>query len=88
LLIRSPWITIGYSVMAQGQRYSNVMHRSEYRLHSYWEHTLTASHDFQWRRHKLSLTASLINLTDEQYEIVQYYPMPGRSWKIGIKWEL
>lgn len=88
LLIRSPWITIGYSVMAQGQRYSNVMHRSEYRLHSYWEHTLTASHDFQWRRHKLSLMASLINLTDEQYEIVQYYPMPGRSWKIGVKWEL
>ncbi|MBQ1800289.1 MAG: hypothetical protein II011_06015 [Prevotella sp.] len=24
----------------------------------------------------------------EQYEIEQYYPMPGRSWKIGVKWEL
>ena len=88
VIVRTPWITLGYSLMGQGQRYSNVMHRPEYRLHSYWEHSLTASHEFSWRKNKVSLMASLLNLTDEQYEIVQYYPMPGRSWRVGVKWEI
>lgn len=88
MVLHTSWITIGYTLMAQGQRYSNVTHRSEYRLHPFYEHSITLSHDFLWRGNKVSLTASLLNLTDEQYEIVQYYPMPGRSWQIGIKIDL
>lgn len=88
LSLHIPWITIGYTLMAQAQRYSNVTHRSEYRLHSFCEHSITLSHKFHWRGNKVSLTASILNLTNEQYEIVQYYPMPGRSWQVGIKVDL
>ncbi|MBQ6062023.1 MAG: TonB-dependent receptor [Prevotella sp.] len=85
VVVHTPWITLGYTLMAQGKRYSNVTHRSEYRLRPFCEHSITLSHDFLWRGNKVSLSASILNLTDEQYEIVQYYPMPGRSWQVGIK---
>ena len=88
LTIRTPWVTLGYSVMAQGERFSNVTQRTEYRLHPFWEHSLTLSRDFLFGKNKVALSASLLNLTDEQYEIVQYYPMPGRSWQVAIRVDL
>jgi len=26
----------------------------------------------------------VMNLFDTQYEVVQYYPMPGRSWQVHV----
>ena len=25
----------------------------------------------------------MINFMNEQYEVIKYYPMPGRSWKLA-----
>ena len=41
----------------------------------------------QARREALFLTDKMayeLNLTDEQYDVIKYYPMPGRSWRISI----
>ena len=34
------------------------------------------------KRSHLRLQAEVINLTDKQYDVIKYYPMPGRSWRI------
>lgn len=86
LTVVTPWVTVGYAVTACGQRWSMGQNTEEYRLHPYWEHTLTASHEFRIGTSRLTLSASVLNLTNEQYQVIQYYPMPGRSWQAAATW--
>jgi vitamin B12 transporter len=83
LIVKTAWLNVGYSVKACGERWSMGQNTSEYRLQPYWEHSLTVSRDFQLKLARLSLLGTLLNLTNEQYEIIQYYPMPGRSWQMA-----
>jgi outer membrane receptor protein involved in Fe transport len=87
-LLCLPWFNLGYTVLMQGERWSMPQTTPLYRLKPYWEQTLTLTRDFPLRSlplggvggGSLRLQLSLQNLTDEQYEIIQYYPMPGRQF--------
>ena len=83
LTLKTPWANLGYSLLASGERYCLQQQTSAYRLAPYWEHTLSLSRSFRWKNGKLDLQATLRNLTDEQYEVVKYYPMPGRAWEVS-----
>ena len=48
----------------------------------YNEHTATLWREFKFEKCKFRLQGEIINLTDAQYDIIKYYPMPGRSWRI------
>lgn len=83
LILNTPWVNIGYSVNACGERYSMSQGTEEYRLEPYWEHSITASRRFKMKGYTLMLSGSIYNLTDKQYEIIQYYPMQGRNWQLS-----
>lgn len=83
LVVRTPWVNVGYNVTACGERYCLQQQTPTYRLDPYWEHSLTLSREFVTHKYRVNLQATLENLTDEQYEIVRYYPMPGRSWMLS-----
>lgn len=85
-IIKTPWLTLGYTLTGQGRRYSMDQNIKEYEIESYVEHSLSASHQFVLKRSRLSLQLSIHNLTDRQYEIIKYYPMPGRSWTASATW--
>ena len=79
-ILNTPWLTIGYSATGQGKRYSMAQNIREYRLSPYMEHTISLSRRFDLGNgSNINLQLSLNNITDEQYEIIKYYPMPGRS---------
>ena len=82
LLIRNPWVNLGYSVLFQGERWSSSQQTAQYKLKAYSEHTLTLSREFRFKSCQLNLSGSIHNLFDKQYEIVKYYPMPGRSFSL------
>lgn len=88
ITIRTPWINIGYHINFCGERWSDPQNFDEYRLKPYADHNLTLSHQFNIRTTKLLLSFSIQNLTNEQYEIIQYYPMPGRNITASATWEL
>lgn len=82
-ILRTPWVDLGYSMLMQGKRWSMAQNTPEYLIKAYWEHSLTLSHLFSFRRCRLNIAAKVQNLTDESYEIIKYYPMPGRSWNLA-----
>ena len=88
LLLYTPWVNVGYSLLAQGERWSSALTTQEYHLKAYAEQSVTLSHEFRLRSCRLKLQGTVHNLTDEQYEIIKYYPMPGRSWSVGATIEL
>lgn len=79
LTILTPWLDVAYTVQMCGSRYAMQQNTSEYEIDGYAEHTLSVSRELKFRRWSATLQASVRNLTDERYEVIRYYPMPGRS---------
>ena len=85
VLLKTPWLHVGYNVMAVGKRYFMDQNIPSNEIEGYVEHGLTASRSFQLgKATTLRLQADVVNLTDRQYEVIKYYPMPGRSWRVGM----
>ena len=82
-ILETPWLHVGYSLVGVSERYCLAQNIPENRIDGYVEQTVTLSRSFSFKRCKLSLQAELINLTDEQYDVIKYYPMPGQSWRLG-----
>lgn len=79
VMLLTPWVNVGYSATGQGKRYSIAQNTREYQLDGYMEHSLSLSRDFLLGDNMLRLQLTVNNITDKQYEIIKYYPMPGRS---------
>lgn len=84
LLLSTPWVGIGYSMITSSERYSMSQQIARYRIAPYAEHTLTLTRDFTLRSTSLIVQAEAINLTNAHYEIIQYYPMPGRQFRLSF----
>jgi len=82
LIFHNPWVNVGYSVIMQGRRWSSSQNTFEYEIDPFWEHTITFSRDLTLCSRLVKLQASIRNFTDEQYEIIKFYPMPGRSFHL------
>jgi outer membrane cobalamin receptor len=86
LTLEHRWLTLGYTVQWMGERYSSRMNTKQYRLEPFADQSLTLSHTFRLRSSDWTLYATARNLADARYEVVQYYPMPGRQWSLGLRW--
>lgn len=85
VMVDMPWVNIGYTLMMVGERYYMKQNIAANRIKGYTEHTVSLSRKFDFRKYKLQLQAECVNLTDKQYDIIKYYPMPGRSFRATVK---
>ena len=79
-----PWVNVGYTVTMVGKRYYLAQNIPANKIDGYNEHTATLWREFAIKRCKLRVQAEVINLTDAQYDVIKYYPMPGRSWRLTV----
>ena len=82
--IETPWVTLGYGVVAVGKRYYQAQNIPDNEIGRYADHTLSLSRVFRLKECRLRLQGDIVNLTDSQYDVIKYYPMPGRSWRITM----
>lgn len=82
----NPWLSLSLHGSGICRRWANNQHTEGSIIDGYWDMGLTAWHTFQWGHHKLEARFDLKNLFDKQYEIVHFYPMPGRSWQLSFKY--
>lgn len=88
-IIYTPWLNIGYSSTGQGKRYSMAQNTNEYVMKSYMEHSISVSRNLHVGKSSLmTLQLTVNNITNKQYEIIKYYPMPGRSFLASAVFEL
>ena len=79
LVAQLPWLSVGYSMSTNSERYSMMQQTSEYRLAPFTEHSVTLSKDFMLKQAQMVCSLTLQNITNQQYDIIKYYPMPGRQ---------
>jgi len=84
----NPWVNIAFHSTATGERYTTNNNLPETRIPGFFETGVSLSRKFSLRKCSMEVRGDLINLFDTQYEIVARYPMPGRSWKIALEFEL
>lgn len=84
LSVENPWINISYSFVASDKRYSRSIKQSRYRVDGFMDHTISVNRAFKWgNRYEVRLQGELLNLGNDNYEIIQSYPMPGRSFRLS-----
>ena len=82
LMVEMPCFNVGYSIGAVGKRYYLAQNIKANEIAGYCEHTATLWREFKIKNTSLRVQVEAINLTDAQYDVIKYYPMPGRSWRL------
>ncbi|MDL2283127.1 TonB-dependent receptor [Odoribacter sp. OttesenSCG-928-G04] len=81
--IEMPWINISYTVLGVGKRYFLPQNIKANEIDGYVEHTAAVYRTFTLKPCEVRLQAELVNFTNEQYDIIKYYPMAGRSFRLS-----
>jgi outer membrane cobalamin receptor len=79
---------LNYSFIYTGERYESTANIPENYAQPWYTHDVALTRAFRLGGAQLQLTAEINNLLDQAYEVVQWYPMPGRNYKLIIKVEL
>ncbi len=85
LSLITPWLDCTCTLNAVGRRYCLPQNIPANEMPAYFDQSISAGHNFTVRGATLRISADLMNLSDNNYEIVRYYPMPGRNLRITMK---
>ena len=80
--------SLNYSFIYTGERYEAVANIPENHTLSWYTSDVSLSKTFDLKRSQLRATVEVNNLLNQQYEVVQCYPMPGTNVKCIISWIL
>lgn len=81
----NPYVNISYIMNAVGDRYSMSQNIPSNLIKGYIDHSISLNHTFNIKSTKLKLQAECLNIANAQYEVIKYYPMAGRSFRISLK---
>ncbi len=77
--------TIGYNVLLSSYRYRAGEPNNSNLVKEWATQDLSVRYALPRNKNfKVQIIAELNNIFDQQYEIIRYYPMPGRNFRVGI----
>lgn len=82
--IETPWINLSYSLLWSGHRYAVNQNYAENRLLGFADHSISVSRNFQTKNQMIHVNLEVLNLLNLNYEVVRWFPMPGRSFRATI----
>lgn len=88
LTFEMPWFNLTYNVTYASERYRMAQNSADNRIEPYSDHSISLSKQFKWKKQSLRIQADALNIGNKNYEIVRFYPMPGRNYKITITYNL
>lgn len=88
LSFETDWVDLTYRLSARGKVYSKNQNLTSNEIDGYADHSLSLNRDFLLSGLQgchLTVSIEALNLTDLNYQIIHYYPMPGRSFRLSLK---
>lgn len=79
---------LNYSFIYTGERYESRANIKENHAQPWYTHDLSLSRIIRFSKSEMRITAEVNNIFNQQYEVVQCYPMPGTNFKIKINWNI
>jgi len=84
LIYRFKRFEYGYNYVFSGKRYIGQNSNASNVLNPYIDQNVFTRYTFR----KFSCTAEINNLFNANYDIVKYYPMPGRNYRLSVSYKL
>lgn len=85
LSVETSWITVTYTLNAVGKRYALAQNLPTNRIAGYADHGVSLNRTFCWKRMGLSISLEALNLSDDNYHVIRFYPMPGRNYRVTLR---
>jgi outer membrane cobalamin receptor len=85
LSIENHFVNLSWTINMVGERYSLAENIKSNLIERYAEQQISANRSFSVGKVLLRLQAEVLNLTNKQYEVIKYYPMPGRSFRASVR---
>jgi len=86
-VVETPWLDLSYSLLWSGKRYVLFQNYTENRLPGYADHSISASRSFKLKDKTLLINLEMLNILNENYAIVKWFPMPGRSFRGTVSYK-
>lgn len=84
ITLTTPWVNVGYSVNYASLRYKLALNEYANRIDRYADHSVSVSRSFGWGIHTLRIQGSVNNIGNKNYEIIKYYPMAPRNYRVSL----
>ncbi len=87
LSFSNPWVNVSYTVFAASERYKLFVNTPDNKMDGYTDHSISLFRSFRLKGNEIYIQGNLQNIWNQGYDIIAFYPMPGRSFKVsaGIK---
>ena len=88
--LEMPWVNLTYKVTAVGRRYVLNQNIPANEIAAYADHGLSLNRAFDFGRehgYRVYVGLEALNLLGINYEVIRYYPMPGRSFRLTLKFK-
>ena len=85
-ILETPWADFSYTLTAVGKRYDKAQNLSTNMLQPYFDHGICIGRSFTFRPCRLHIDIQGQNLGNMNYEVISHYPMPGRSFRVTLKY--
>lgn len=74
----------GYSILFSGERYTLGENDPTNLLPGWNEQDVFVSAQIPFKNFQSTIKGEVNNIFDQRYDVIHYYPMPGRSYKLSI----
>lgn len=74
---------VGYSLVWSGERYRLPQNIKSNKVDAYADHSFWISRKWELAAFALTSKFEALNVIGDNYEIIRYYPMPGRSFRLS-----
>ncbi|MFR9628603.1 MAG: TonB-dependent receptor [Rikenellaceae bacterium] len=79
------WFDVGYTATFVGDRYCLPQNISANLIDKYTDQNINISRTFEFKEFSMKLRAEILNICDVNYDVIKYYPMPGRQYRFTLK---
>lgn len=87
-MLVTPYATLSYNLMASGVRYTSIENKKANEVEAFRDHSVSLTVPLRIARHECSLQGTIKNLENKNYEIIRFYPMPGRTYELKLTYSL
>ncbi|GHA37857.1 ligand-gated channel [Salinimicrobium marinum] len=77
-----------YSFIYTGERFSQKANILSNYLQPWYTHDLSVSYSLMLFKNPLKAEMEINNVLDQQYAVIKNFPMPGRSFRFGLNYQL
>lgn len=82
--VNTKYADLSYTSIWSGKRYFLAYNIPDNEIEKYMEHSVSVSRAFNFDWARFFMKISCVNIFDKQYDIIKFYPMPGRHWQLQL----